>query len=102
MGRRFVDDVERLFTEDLNDALRVSRADPLAGGADRVVGALVAQAIDLPVVRQRQVRARGDHEIRVLRQEPLRAERTHLVDQHRRIDDHRLAEHAGDAGPEHT
>ena len=36
----------------------VGRADALAGGADALPGALLAQAVDLAVVRQGQVRAR--------------------------------------------
>ena len=45
----------------------VGRADPLARGADGVLGAFVAQPIDLAVVRQRQVRARGDDQILLAR-----------------------------------
>jgi hypothetical protein len=73
----------------------VGRADPAPGGAD-VARALLAQAIDLLVVGQRDVRSLGDHQVAIAAHEALLAEGGDLLDQRGGIDHHPLAEHAGD------
>src|SRR5262249_29413219 len=79
-------------------------ADAAAGGADgraALRAVILAQAVDELVVRQDDVRAEADEQL-VAHQEAALLALRQLVEQHVRIDDHAVAEHAAPARVAHA
>src|SRR5262249_42731373 len=83
------------------DLVLVARSNAAAGRADRLAGALLAQALFLDVVRKDQMGVVADEKI-VADGDAGSAERLHFLDEANRVDYNAVADHRAKIGAEYA